>query len=385
MPAEADSIENLFSKLPAEPFSKYSNLIPLLTDAIDFIKTQGNNGSILLISSSNQYGNYQVANPVISDLQKLLTSDIHISIADFANTNLNYNWIGDRYYMGNEYFYMNLSKISNGNYLNIRELSNISTLLNSSSQLLNGTISSFDLYTTLKDGFCYGKININNSQLPTAIANPIFQIGKYSGYLPFQVEATGIFNSKPFSKKLEIPDSGIFPADSALVQIWSGNYIKSLEANTQTNDIINEIIRSSIYNRVLSLYTSFLALEPNDTIKVCQSCLDESTIDTDVEKNEIVYKDTLDIKVYPNPFNSQTKILVNIPYNAKTEELTFTIFNILGQEIKTFNPSEFNGLRNFQIIWDGKDNNGQNVTSGIYLFVAKTSKFRQSVKLLLLK
>ena len=184
---------------------------------------------------------------------------------------------------------------------------------------------------------------------------------------------------------MEIPDSQIFPADSVLAQVWTGNYIQSLEGSNQTNDIINEMITTSINNRVLSLYTSFLCLEPNDTIKVCTSCSDESIINVGVKNDEINYKDTLEIKVYPNPFNSQTKILVNVPPGTKTDDLSMSIFNILGQEIRTYNFSEYSNQNNFQLIWDGRDNSGQNVSSGIYLFVAKTSKFRQAVKLLLLK
>jgi len=43
---------------------------------------------------------------------------------------------------------------------------------------------------------------------------------------------------------------------------WEG-ILKSLESQNKTNDIVAEIINISMNNRILSLYTAFLALEPN--------------------------------------------------------------------------------------------------------------------------
>ena len=65
---------------------------------------------------------------------------------------------------------------------------------------------------------------------------------------------------------------------------------------------------------------------------------------------------------YPNPFNPET----TIKYNLKnTSEVTLEIFNIKGQLVRTLvNSSQEAGLHS--IVWNGKDSQDRNVSSGIY-------------------
>jgi len=86
-------------------------------------------------------------------------------------------------------------------------------------------------------------------------------------------------------------------------------------------------------------------------------------------------------KNYPNPFNPQTTI------NFALHEPVFTrieIFNIKGQKIKTLinEPLE---ARNYQIVWNGTDDNESSVASGIYLYRMSADKFSETRKMLLVK
>ncbi|MFQ5864388.1 MAG: carboxypeptidase regulatory-like domain-containing protein [bacterium] len=85
---------------------------------------------------------------------------------------------------------------------------------------------------------------------------------------------------------------------------------------------------------------------------------------------------------YPNPFNPETSIKYQLP---KASEVTLKIFNILGQEIRTLvDKQQEAGV--YTIKWDGKDNFGRHVASGIYIFQIKAGdKFRKSQRMLLLK
>ncbi len=84
---------------------------------------------------------------------------------------------------------------------------------------------------------------------------------------------------------------------------------------------------------------------------------------------------------YPNPFNPYTKIEYQLP---KITKVTLKIFNILGQEIKTLiNQEQEPG--NYQIMWDGTNNLGIKVSSGIYLYQFKADGFVQTKKMILLK
>ena len=88
---------------------------------------------------------------------------------------------------------------------------------------------------------------------------------------------------------------------------------------------------------------------------------------------------------YPNPFNPSTTISFKISRkdakNAKIE-----IYNIKGQQVKTFPNLQINKSSNQQIIWNGTDDNGKNVSSGIYFYKLKVDdKTFATKKCLLLK
>ncbi|MCP4703152.1 MAG: CSLREA domain-containing protein [candidate division Zixibacteria bacterium] len=84
---------------------------------------------------------------------------------------------------------------------------------------------------------------------------------------------------------------------------------------------------------------------------------------------------------YPNPFNPTTIIEFDLP--AKSH-ISIEIFNILGQKLQTLlNTEKPAGI--YSITWDGTDETGQNVSSGIYLYRIKTNTDVETKKMILLK
>jgi len=84
---------------------------------------------------------------------------------------------------------------------------------------------------------------------------------------------------------------------------------------------------------------------------------------------------------YPNPFNSSTLFLIDLPLNS---DVNFTLYDILGRSVKSLYSGELRaGSHAFG--WDGKNNHGNYVASGIYYANVTTSYFRKTVKLTLLK
>jgi hypothetical protein len=86
-------------------------------------------------------------------------------------------------------------------------------------------------------------------------------------------------------------------------------------------------------------------------------------------------------KAYPNPFNSQTTIRFIVP---KSTMASVTIYNILGQEINRI-YNRYTDAGEVSVIWDGKDNSGNAVASGIYLYAVRTDDEVKINKMLLLK
>jgi hypothetical protein len=88
---------------------------------------------------------------------------------------------------------------------------------------------------------------------------------------------------------------------------------------------------------------------------------------------------------YPNPFNPSTKISYAL---SAPSVVTLSVYNVLGQEVATlFNGTSAAGT--FEIVWNGKDNFGRLVSSGVYMYklhaTAGATEFTQAKKMLLLK
>ena len=72
---------------------------------------------------------------------------------------------------------------------------------------------------------------------------------------------------------------------------------------------------------------------------------------------------------YPNPFNPST----SISFDIATESIVFIeIFNIKGQKVKTL-VNEFFNPGSYVIEWNGNDDSGREVSSGIYFYQIRAS------------
>ncbi|MCK5738918.1 T9SS type A sorting domain-containing protein, partial [bacterium] len=74
---------------------------------------------------------------------------------------------------------------------------------------------------------------------------------------------------------------------------------------------------------------------------------------------------------YPNPFNGSTII----PYqlDAEAADVHVAVFNVLGQRIRLYSQSsQLPG--HYQIQWDGRDQTGKTVSSGIYYYQLKADQ-----------
>ncbi|KAA3598005.1 MAG: T9SS C-terminal target domain-containing protein [Calditrichaeota bacterium] len=83
---------------------------------------------------------------------------------------------------------------------------------------------------------------------------------------------------------------------------------------------------------------------------------------------------------FPNPFNPTTSI--NYEFETPNYEFgTLTIFNVLGEEVKSFILTKNSG----KVVWDGKNNFGKSVSSGNYFYELKVGNQTLKKKMTLLK
>ena len=84
---------------------------------------------------------------------------------------------------------------------------------------------------------------------------------------------------------------------------------------------------------------------------------------------------------YPNPFNPETAINFAIKEAGKVR---IDIFNIKGQYVKTL-VNEHLEAAYHSIVWDGKDDSGVNVSSGVYFYKMDAAKYTSTKKMILMK
>jgi hypothetical protein len=84
---------------------------------------------------------------------------------------------------------------------------------------------------------------------------------------------------------------------------------------------------------------------------------------------------------YPNPFNASTIIRYDLP---KKSEVILNIYNVLGQQIRgVVNASQSAGSKS--IVWDGKNDKGKDVASGIYFYQLTAGDYKETKKMTLTK
>jgi len=93
-----------------------------------------------------------------------------------------------------------------------------------------------------------------------------------------------------------------------------------------------------------------------------------------------VYSDKLG-RNYPNPFNPVTKINFT---TAKKTDVNISVYNIKGQLVKTLVSAPYTA-GNHTVSWYGDDNEGMNVSSGVYFYKMETTEYKEIKKMLLLK
>ncbi|MBI2416483.1 MAG: T9SS type A sorting domain-containing protein [Ignavibacteriales bacterium] len=84
---------------------------------------------------------------------------------------------------------------------------------------------------------------------------------------------------------------------------------------------------------------------------------------------------------YPNPFNPSTVIGYAVPQDSEVE---ITIYNVMGEKIRTL-VREMKQAGYYSATWNGKNEYGRAISSGIYIYSMKAGKFQSTKKLTFLK
>ena len=129
--------------------------------------------------------------------------------------------------------------------------------------------------------------------------------------------------------------------------------------------ILSDSIRIEVMGRVLSFF------------EISTGVPDHSTRDDALPGRFTLHQN------HPNPFNPSTTISFSLP-GPGPERTALRIFNILGQEVRTLLDGSLDPGAH-ALIWDGRDDAGRPVSSGIYFYTLRCGRLSQSRKMVLLR
>jgi hypothetical protein len=109
---------------------------------------------------------------------------------------------------------------------------------------------------------------------------------------------------------------------------------------------------------------------------------------TGVPDNGVSPEEIFLLGSYPNPCNSTAKIIYRLPRAGSSSKLSVRVFDPTGRLILTLLDGEtsrkFGGEAN-HICWDGKDNSGVPLSSGVYLLKLTCDRIEETSKITLIK
>ncbi len=207
----------------------------------------------------------------------------------------------------------------------------------------------------------------------------------YSNYAPviigfpdtltFSSDSTVTLNLNDYVQDIDNPDStlnwSVSGNDSVIVYINDTTNVAILSAPLSWSGIENLIFTAMDDSSAYDSDTLVVHVTPYVGVKG--------------EQGPRIPKDYFLSQNYPNPFNPQTTIKYGIP---EQNYVCIRIYDLLGREIKTI-VNEEQEARYYKIIWNGKDQFGNKVSSGVYFYqiVARSKEkiFTKTKKLILLQ
>jgi len=131
------------------------------------------------------------------------------------------------------------------------------------------------------------------------------------------------------------------------------------------SEICLNIIETDIYGEKSEIYLSDFDITPDAT---------------SYYEKRIPYRFELK-KSRPNPFNNSTTIEFSIPADGFT---SLVIYNMLGQKVREL-VAESMTAGTHTVVWDGRDDHGNTLSSGIYLSLLQMGKHRAKGRMTLMK
>ncbi|MFC1898590.1 SBBP repeat-containing protein [Candidatus Cloacimonadota bacterium] len=189
----------------------------------------------------------------------------------------------------------------------------------------------------------------------------------FASFGSFDLSSTSIEYSDIFAAKLDIDGNWIWARNAGSE---SEDHGLGITINTEGNLFV-----TGRFEENASFGSNYLNSEGYSDIFIAKIRCNTLAV------NELIPAD-IRLSNYPNPFNPSTTINFSIDPN---EQYELSIYNLKGQIVKTFLVNSSTDLPINSVTWNGDDDSGEPVTSGVYLYKLKSGNTEISKKMLLMK
>ena len=199
-------------------------------------------------------------------------------------------------------------------------------------------------------------------------------------------ESLGLLSSNDFGETWEVEfystnlssvgytDGKIFVAwykpdnDKEGVAIWNYETKKLIFLN---DGLLNMNINNLIENQIIDCHNIIACTEEGAYLRY----------DFSVDVDDDLLIPNYELTNYPNPFNPETTISYGLPNDSKVE---LVIYNIKGRKVKKLvSGNQEAGYH--KVTWNGKDESGRSVASGVYFYQLRTDKKSINKKMIMMK
>lgn len=374
----SDGIDSLFEKVMMRSFPSYNNLLPLISRAANFINAQRDSSEVLFLTNTSTINlDGDAKNQLADEVVQKFKPGTKIHFMDLDNKGyLIYN--NGYYETQMQSFYGRITYPTSGNLFFLR-YNSLKQMLYS---FLYDEISHYEnveIQTRFQNGYAYNKYLIAQHEGYYPMNTPIMQVGQFSGELPVDITVLGRYRNITEKYTTTITENDLVPGNGQIATTWYGDKIQSMLKLSYSPITVADIIDLSVQQSILTPYSGFLIYNPDENHGYCQDCTDE----TQTSVNDKMEKDSslsVDVSIFPNPFNPSTTISYELPAQGHVKII---VFNILGQKVNEL-VDDIENAGKYSFSFDGSK-----LSSGVYIltvsFETSSKHYLTTKKLILMK
>ena len=208
----------------------------------------------------------------------------------------------------------------------------------------------------------------------------VMRLGRYTSPGTFQVNLGGDTRSDTvtYTKQVTFPDTA--GGHRFVPRLWAKakiNYLMELIGiHGEEQELVDQVVDLSLRYGVLTPYTAFY-IDPEENE-------DPGRGGTDITDKSKTPQEFALHPNYPNPFNPSTTIIYQLPADRASYDVRLVIYDVRGRMVATLVSRE-QSPGNYSVQWNGRDQYGKPVSSGMYFYTLTAGDYHQTRKMILMR